>query len=311
MLCRSSYGRSMKKSDFNDYFDRMFETCNQARFEAWFTELAGCAWGTDFEPIKAGGQHGDKKSDGRRVSLETVYQCYAPESPSTFAKNAVGKVNDSFPEVIGYWPNMKEWVFVHNNPDGVTATLSDALEALRSEYPEITISTASRRFMKDELHDKLTMQQLLDVYPSARLNFKDVGMESIRPLMKRIIREKRSVVDANDFGEIPDEEKLDYNLLIPDAKFDLRRAMPNIGIVDRFIGGMSTPANASIIQSEMREKYLELHDLGHDPDEILGRMLSFVRGDEDPKSTAAAYVILTYYFEACDIFENVPMSSPC
>ena len=87
----------MKKSDFNDYFDRMFETCNQTCFEAWFSEFARCVWGADFEPIKAGGKHGDKKSDGRRVSLEVVYQCYATESPSTFAKKAAEKINDSFP----------------------------------------------------------------------------------------------------------------------------------------------------------------------------------------------------------------------
>ena len=90
----------MQKSDFNDHFDRMFETCDQTEFEVWFANLAGCVWGNDFEPIKAGGKYGDKKSDGRRISTETVYQCYAPESPQTFARRAVAKIEDSFPEVL-------------------------------------------------------------------------------------------------------------------------------------------------------------------------------------------------------------------
>lgn len=301
----------MHRSDFNDYFDRMFDTSNQKKFEAWFADLAAGVWGNDFEPIKAGGPHGDKKSDGRRVSTETVFQCYAPESTSAFAKNGPAKVSKSFDGILDYWPSLSEWVFVHNNADGITTKISDAIEELRANNPNIKISTASRRFLKDELHDHLTMSQMLDVYPSARLDFKDVGMEQVRPLLKRIIQEKTTSYDPNDFGDIPNEAKLDYNSLSPDAKFDIKRARPNIGIVDRFIAGMSNPANASTIQSKIRSKYDELRDFGYESDEILGKLLAYVRGEDEPKAGAAAYVILAYYFDACDIFENVPEDAPC
>ncbi|KAK3286589.1 hypothetical protein CYMTET_5878 [Cymbomonas tetramitiformis] len=289
----------------------MFDTCNQTRFEAWFSDLSACVWGNDFEPIKAGGQHGDKKSDGRRVSTETVFQCYAPDSPATFASKAVAKVQDSFPEVLTYWSNLSEWVFVHNNAEGITSSVSDALEKLREAYPNIKISSASRRFLKDELHDHLTLSQMLDVYPDARRDFSEVGMEHVRPLLKRIISEKTTIYDPNDFGDIPSEAKLDHNSLSEDAKFFLNFARQNIGIVDRFIGGMNNPENASIIQSELREKYLELRDFGYQSDEVLGKLVSFVRVEEEPKTTAAAYVILAYYFDACDIFENVPEDATC
>lgn len=252
----------MHKLDFNDHFDHKFNACNQSEFESWFAELAGCVWGNDFERIKAGGKHGDKKSDGRRVSMETVYQCYAPESPQTFAKGAVAEINDSFPEILNYWPNLKEWVFVHNNAKGITTKVSDCLERLREDYPNIKILTASRRFLKDELHDKLNIQQLLDVYPNAHLNFRDVRMEHIRPLLKRIIKEMRHINNLSDFGKIPAAAKLDYNELGRDSEFNLRRAMPNLGIVDRYIRGMSNPANASVLQSAMCARYLELKDFG-------------------------------------------------
>lgn len=301
----------MNKQDFNDYFDRMFETSNQNRFEAWFLELSACVWGADFEPIKAGGAHGDKKCDGRRVSTETVFQCYAPESNSTFAKDGPAKVAKSFEGIREYWPNLKEWVFIHNNAEGITAKVSDVIEALRVSHPDIKISTASRRYLKDELHDRLTLSQMYDLYPSARLDFKDVGMEHVRPLLKRIIQEKSTDFDPNDFGEIPNEAKLDYNSLSPDAKHNIKRARPNIGIVDRFIDRMSNPVHASTLQSKLRCKYKELSDYGYEPDEILGQLLAYVRGEEEPKATAAAYVILAYYFDACDIFENVPEEQPC
>lgn len=312
MLCRKVFKPKMNKPDFNRFFDQKFYTCKKDDFEKWFAELAACVWGNDFELIKAGGKDGDKKSDGRRISTETVYQSYAPESPATFASKAVAKVHDSFPEVLEYWPKLSEWVFIHNNDGGIPTSLSDALEALRSEYPSIKISTASRRFLKDELHDKLNVSQMLDLYPMAGLNFKDVEMKHIRPLLKRIIREKKVNTDSTDFGDIPDDKKLDHNDLSADSKIYLSGAYSHIGIVDRYLLGMSNPSNASDLQAKMRAKYVELKDYDYEPDEILGKFVSFVRGvEDDPKTMAAAYVVASYYFDACDIFENVPEDAPC
>ena len=302
----------MNRSDFDRFFHQKFDASKMGDFESWFAELAACVWGADFEIIKAGGRHGDKKSDGRRISAEVVYQSYAPESPATFANKSVEKVNDSFPEVTQYWPNLKEWVFVHNNAAGITTSLSDALEVLRSAYPYIKISTVSRRFLKDELHDQLSVSQMFDLYPMARIQFKDVEMEHVRPLLKRIISEKTTSADPNDFGGIPDEKKLDHNDLSSDSKMFLENAFPHIGIVDRYLQRMSNPSNASDLQAEMRGKYIELRDYGYEPDEILGKLVSFVRGQEDDtKTLAASYVVAAYYFDACDIFENVPEAAAC
>ena len=303
----------MNKSDFDLHFDLAFATNNQTKFEEWFAAMAACVFGADFELIKAGGHQGDKKSDGRRISTETVYQCYAPESPKTFTDKAKGKIQDSFPEVTQYWPNLREWVFVHNNADGLPASTSDALEELRKQYPLITICAPSppRRYLKDNFHDKLSLQQLIDLYPAASRNYSTVSMADIRPLLKKVIAEKTVQTDPAAFGDLPDEAKLDFNALSPDAKHDLNRARPHVDIVDRYLSGMSNPQHASVIQAQMRSKYEEARDLGYNPDEILGKLLTFVGGDGTPTGSAAAYVILAYYFDACDIFENVPSVATC
>lgn len=83
---------SLNKSDFDIYFNNAMATMNQTKFEDWFAAMASRVFGADFELIKAGGQHGDKKSDGRRISTETIFQCYAPESPEKFAKHAKEKI---------------------------------------------------------------------------------------------------------------------------------------------------------------------------------------------------------------------------
>lgn len=301
----------MKKTDFIIHFDNAFATMNQTKFEDWFARMASRVYGADFELIKAGGKGGDKKSDGRRISTETVYQCYAPESPKTFAAKAKAKIADSFPAVVNLWPNLKEWVLVHNNVDGIPTSASDKIEEVRKAYPQLKVSAVSRSFLKDELHDRLTLQQLIDVYPSASLNFNDVQMSHIRPLLKRIVDARTVDPDPSNFGDIPDESKLDFNRLSPDSKHDIRRARPHIDVVDRYLAGMPNPQNASIIQAEMRAKYLELKEFGYYPDEIMGRLLVFCGGGDTSTISAAAYVIVAYYLDACDVFENVPQAIPC
>ena len=303
----------MKKSDFNLHFDFAFGNYHHTEFEKWFADMAASVFDTDFESIKAGGIHGDKKSDGRRISTETIYQCYAPESPRTFAENAKAKILDSFPDVISYWPNLKEWVFVHNNVAGLPTSASDALEELRKQYPSIRIFAPSpRRFLKDNFHDKLTLQQLIDIYPSASMNFMNVTMADIRPLLRRVMNHRSTVsVNALDFGDLPDEAKIDFNSLSPDAKFNLQRARPHVDVVERYLTGMNNPQNASKIQAQMRSKYEEAKDMEYNSDEILGELIQFVGGSTVPAENAAAYVIVTYFFDACDIFENVPDDALC
>lgn len=295
-----------KKSDYDYFFDMRFRSANMTAFEDWFTEMAQAVFGLDFELIKAGGTHGDKKSDGRRISSETVFQCYGPESTSTFAKNASKKIENSFPEVVEFWPELREWVFVHNNAGGIPTSASDALEKLRKEYPKIKIRTATRRFLKDELHDKLTLQQLADIYPEAKIEVENVKMEDVRPLLRRIIRERADHLGEDNFGSIPRPDKIDHNGLSESSKRDILRALGHIDVVRRYLDSLSNPQNASIIQEALQERYVDLVDLGYSPDEVLGMLIGFVKIDPTADQHAAALVIVAYFFDSCDIFENSP-----
>jgi hypothetical protein len=296
------------KSDFDLFFDLNFKSLNQTNFEKWFAALAECVFGSDFELIKAGGTSGDKKSDGRRISTETIYQCYAPESPAKFASNAATKISDSFPTVIGFWPKIKVWHFVHNNDGGLPPTASDKMEELRTANPALKLLSGSRRFLKDELHDKLSLQQLVDLYPKAALDIEGVQMDHVRPLLKRIIAERGKQFGSTDFGAIPDEAKLEFNQFSQASKFDIRRARSNVDVVGRFLDGQSNPASVNIIQTAMREKYLQLVDLGYDADDIFGKLCEYVRNTNTSQEIAASHVIITYFFDSCDVFQNVLVS---
>lgn len=297
----------MNKHDFNSDFDTAFQTKKMTEFEDWFCQMAELVWGLDFERVKSGGKYGDKKSDGRLISAERVFQSYAPESIATFAKNAPNKVADSFPDVTTYWRDLREWVFVHNNAGGITTSLSDKLEELRNAFPKITIFEGSRSFIKSELHDKLSVQQLIDVYPaSPALKFQNIEMEHIRPLLRTILQHADAEPNPFSFGQEPNQEKLDVNLLSAAAKSDLRMALTKAGLVQRYLDNSNSPQANEILQAEMMTKYQELRGLDYKPDEIMARILKWVGDDGAPDVRHAACVIVAYYFDACDIFENAP-----
>ena len=133
-------------------------------------------------------------------------------------------------------------------------------------------------------------------------------MEHVRPLLRRIIAERGNDFGSLEFGEIPGEAKLQANQLSEASKFDIRRASSHVSVVDRFLDGQSNPTNATVIQSAMREKYLELTDLGYNCDEILGKLFEYVRITNASDEVAASHVIVAYFFDSCDVFKNASVS---
>ena len=279
----------------------------------WFKSMAECIHGNDFEDIKPSGPRGDKKCDGRIISEDTIIQCYAPESPRTFSEKASSKINDSFPDIVKIWPNMKKWVFLHNNDAGIPVTVSETLDQVRNKYPMLTIEEGSKRYLKDNYHDKLSGQQLIDIYPDAAIkyNLSIVQMEHIRPLLSKISAVCSSTPAKYEFGEEPDSNKLDFNKLSSPAQINIRLARQHVDIVDRYLSSLNNPQNATKIQLSIRKQYQDLRDFGHNSEQILAMMLQFVGDSGEPIVRAAAYVIVTYFFDSCDIFENPPKVSEC
>jgi hypothetical protein len=73
-------------------FRLAFHTLQGTAFQDWFVQLAGHAFGADFEEVRPYGTQGDLKCDGRRISTKSVYQCYAPDLMKDV--NLIAKVTD-------------------------------------------------------------------------------------------------------------------------------------------------------------------------------------------------------------------------
>lgn len=107
----------LQRSIYVDRFRLAFHTHQGTAFQDWFVQLAGHAFGVDFEEVRPYGPEGDPKCDGRRISTKSVFQCYAPylmKEPELIAK-----VDEDFHGARSHWAvDVAEWIFVHNDGRG-------------------------------------------------------------------------------------------------------------------------------------------------------------------------------------------------
>lgn len=70
---------------------------------------------------------------------------------------------------------------------------------------------------------------------------------------------------------------------------------------------MVRPDVAEEIAEAVREQYQSLESLGLEPDEIFAHLQRFIGVQGEPQ-WQSALAIMCYFFERCDIFEDLPPS---
>lgn len=294
-LQRAFYGCAFKTA----YLDK-----RGTAFQEWFVKMAGHAYGPDFEEVKPYGAQGDHKCDGLRRSLGMLFQCYAPDRFED--GKAIPKITTDFSGAVDHWPGtLKAWTFVHNDRNGLSPGVTKCLTDLSAKHPGIAIAP----WNDTELHSlvmDLEVHQLEDVFgfaPSMRA-LDNVGFEQLQPIVSSIQRQKP---DPNAKLIPPSENKIEHNKLSVDAADLLRLGRRKEARVQDYIDKMVRPDVAEEIAEAIRDQYRSLKSLGLEPDEIFARLQKFVGVQGEPPRQAAALAVLCYFFERCDIFEDLPL----
>jgi hypothetical protein len=138
-----------------------------SEFQQLFADILRRSRPDDFQAVRPHGAAGDLGCDGRLLSNDTMFACYGPEGnrPSVGA----AKLKADFTRCRRLWPNMKEWILVHNWRTGLPGPLVRALDELRQQHPEVRIPPAwdflSLRAELDGLTDR-DLEELLGPYPA-------------------------------------------------------------------------------------------------------------------------------------------------
>lgn len=295
-LQRAFYGFAFKSA----YLDK-----HGTAFQDWFVKMAGHAYGSDFEEVKPYGPQGDHKCDGLRKSLGMLFQCYAPDRFED--GKAISKITTDFSGAVAHWPGtLKAWTFVHNDRNGLSPGVTKCLIDLGAMHPGVAIAP----WNDTELHNlvmTLEVHQLEDLFgfaPSMPA-LDNVGFEQLQPVISAIQRRKP---DPDAELTPPSEHKIEHNKLSMDAADLLRLGRRKEARVQEFINKMVRPDVAEEIAEAIREQYRSLKSLELDPDLIFAHLQKFVGVQGEPPRQAAALAVLCYFFERCDIFEDVPLA---
>lgn len=296
----------LQRSIYVDRFRLAFHTHKGTAFQDWFVRLAGHAFGADFEEVRPYGPYGDLKCDGRRISTQSVFQCYAPDA--TKEADLIAKVDEDFHGARGHWSdNMQEWVFVHNDGRGLPPNAVQHLDKLRKAHAPLSISTWSEPELLP-LAMSLDISALQALFgPAASIAIVDrLVMSDLMPIIDALQRQEP---DAGDPPLTPPSaEKLEKNELSEESGLFLRIGRRKSSLVDSFFRKSPRPDLGERIAEAFRMRYAELKALDLPADTIFKHLQDYAGFNGEPKRQGAALAVLAYFFDSCDIFEDLVVS---
>jgi len=288
-------------------FETAFLRKKGKEFENFFVRVMAHGFTGDFEPVRPYGPRGDLKCDGFRPSDGTVFQCYAPDSLKL--RDLLAKIDTDFNGARAHWrTKMQCWEFVHNDLRGLPAEAVQKLADLRIAHPAIKIAEFGEAEMRKVVMD-LALHQLEDIFgtvPSQhtieRLSFAD-----LRPVLIAI---QRRDPGAEPPLTAPSAAKLQYNALSQDAVALLHLGRRREKLVQDFFDTWPDPSFGEDIAEAFRFRYQALKANRLSADQIFGELQSFAGGIAgEPSHQGAVLAVLSYFFERCDIFEDIVQDS--
>jgi hypothetical protein len=178
------------------------------------------------------------------------------------------------------------------------------LNDLRTAYPLIGIGVLGEAEMRSIVMG-LALHQLEDLFgavPSQR-TLDRLDFASLRPVLIAIQRREPA---AEPPLTAPSVNKLLHNRLSRDAAGLLRQGRRREKLVQDFFDAWPEPSFGEDVAEGFRTRYQTLKACGLSPDQIFGELQSFAGGmDGEPSHQGAVLAVLSYFFERCDVFEDV------
>ena len=272
-------------------------------FQDWFVELAGYAFGSDFEPVRPYGNQGDRKCDGRRVSTGTIFQCYAPDKISD--TKVISKIDEDFCGAKANWTDfMNVWVFVYNDNRGIAPSIASHIDKLRIDNPNIKIEIWAEPnlyklfgMMKDD-----AKRMMFGLAPN-QSTVNNLVFDDIVHVIDAL--QKQEPAHSGSFPPAPSPEKLQRNNLSQSSAGLLSLGRTKARLVETYFKKAGSADLGEKIAEAFNNRYYELKQETDDADKIFTGLCNFAGNYETTKEQVAVFAILAYFFDNCDIFEDL------
>lgn len=275
---------------------------NGQKFEDLFRDIMNYRE-PNFRSIKPWGNIGDRKNDGYIKTKGIFFQVHAPENVIASYVATVKKLKIDFDGLLSHWSPVNEYFFVLNDKyAGVNADCEIAIEELRKIYSLNDAGFITAKDLENYLFS-LEDDQILTVVGNlpdpARIQLSySVLSEVIGHIMTLSLP---SSIDENVI--VPDwDQKIKFNKIGElEARF-LNNGYQQIGALDEYLFEQSN-FFSNEVKDKLQKVYIDNKDNLFGSDLFWEIVRALCPKMETPYQTAAI-VLISKYFEACDIFEE-------
>jgi hypothetical protein len=266
----------------------------------------------NFRPVKAHGQFGDRKNDGFDKTTGTYYQVYAPEDLEKRKKKAAEKFKEDFDDLYKYWNDkvtpVREFFYVLNNKyRAVPQIIYPVLEEIKRKYSSVQVDILLNQDL-EEIFLNLPDDKIYDIigYIPDPQNMQVVDFTVMNQVIEYLLSIESSYI-KEDIPDKPDfEKKIVFNKLSAYPANLLRTGGYQASNLDEYFKYESQLKEIlKKIFNNIYKRGLEVVPHGGDKnDTVFFYILENASPNKKKPVQDAVLVLMSYYFEYCDIFEE-------
>lgn len=294
--------------------NRVLQSSGQ-RFEDFFVAIM-TRRDHRFRAIKPQGRIGDQGNDGFIPEIGRYFQVFSPEDPSGKAETAADKAREDFEKLWRHWNSTSRIVdyrFVFNDKyRGVYPTLEHVLAELKRTYNLEVVKPFLAKDLEYEFLQLSTAdkQAALEMVIPRPQYIEDLDFGAFQCILQHIVENQQPLTDGR-VAIVPDyDEKIQFNGINLAASL-LRVGNYQNSAVDLFFDrhGEFTRADirnrlARCYQSAMATDCSPTSSDEGVGDRVFFRLLSDLAPGATKQVQDAAIVLIAYYFEKCDVFQE-------
>ena len=278
-------------------------------FQNFFTKIMS-KYDPDFTPIKPQGRIGDRKNDGYNPKTGVYYQVYAPERIDS--KDAIEKIEKDIEGLYEYWNSkcpIKEYCFVMNDKyKGVYPEIESKILEIENEYnidaKLILAKDIENMFMELDFEKMIEIIGMITINDISKISFADLNS-----IIEYIINMPYNKEIENNILPAEMENKICFNNLNPQIANILNVHSIYIGQLEKYFsnkGNFEREKIQHILTQIYEEAKIQVSDELEDANSI---RFFYIRDKILPEENSitinnAVFVLMAFYFESCDIFEN-------
>lgn len=267
----------------------------------------------NFEPIKPHGNYGDRKNDGFNKISGTYYQVYAPEDirKKYTQVDAIKKAEIDFIKLIQNWDKVykiRDYKFVINDKyKGVYPKVHKVLEKIGSQH-SITSGTWLTKDLEQVFleFDEEKMMRIIGLIPSSS-TIDIVNFSTLTDVINYLIKNSQPYKYDGSLANPKFENKITFNNLGSFPAHLLNIGNYQASAIDSFFSKNSDDVKQQLSKI-FNDYYIDAEKIIPESIEKSDLEFFYILNKACPEISKsvqdAVIVLMSYYFESCDIFKE-------